>query len=178
MSARTITVVPYDPRWPALFAQERAVLAHALADVALDIFHIGSTAVPGLAAKPIIDILVAASSLAAVDDRQTELAALGYLAKGENGIAGRRYFQKGGAQRSHHLHVYQHGDPHLHRHLAFRDYLRAHPALASEYAALKQMLALSCNNDSRCYQNGKADFLQVHQARALAGYARAVPGAE
>ncbi|MFN4291822.1 MAG: GrpB family protein [Permianibacter sp.] len=97
---------------------QRRALSSVLEDVALETFQIGSAVVPGLAAKPIIDILVAASSLAAVADRQTELVALGYLANGENGIAGRRSFQKGGAQRSRHLHVSQHGELHLHRALA------------------------------------------------------------
>lgn len=171
MSGRVVSVVPYDPAWPQRFAEERVRLRSALAETAVAIFHIGSTAVPGLAAKPIIDILVAASSLQAIETRHIALAAMGYVSKGENGIVGRRYFQKGGAERSHHLHIYQHDNPHLVRHLAFRDYLRAHPAVSAAYAALKRDLAGRHQRDSAAYQDGKADFLQSQQDVALAWYA-------
>lgn len=165
--ARTILVVDYDANWPALFAQEAQLLQAIVTDNLVNIEHIGSTAVPGLAAKPIIDILIEVSSLVALDKQSAAFASAGYQAKGENGIAGRRYFQKGGDNRSHHLHAFQTGDEHLLRHRAFRDYLCSHPQIAATYAELKKQAAAICQHDSHLYMQLKNGFIQEHQSKAL-----------
>lgn len=170
MTTRVLEVVDYDPAWVTLFADEQKQLAKVLAETALDIYHIGSTSVPGLAAKPVIDILVAVSGLDALDDKNQLMLSLGYMVKGENGIAGRRYFQKGGNARSHHLHAFKKGDEALTRHLAFRDYLVAHPNIAQQYGELKLALIRAGRDSSEPYMQGKNDFIQHHERLALNWY--------
>lgn len=99
-----------------------------------NIHHIGSTSVPGLMAKPVIDILVEVGTINVVDSYNEAMKKqIGYLPKGENGIPNRRYFSKGGDNRTHQVHVYQQGDEKIASHLMFRDYLITHPKVASEY---------------------------------------------
>src|SRR5690606_26743872 len=125
---RKVNVSPYDKQWPVLFENEAQEIKRILGEELLDIHHLRSTSVPGLAAKSIIDMLAVVRNIEAVEGFNAELRTIGYTGKGENGIAGRRYFQKGGDERTHHLHIYQSGSPEIERHLVFRDYLRAHPA--------------------------------------------------
>jgi GrpB-like predicted nucleotidyltransferase (UPF0157 family) len=99
---RTIEVVAYDPSWPGVFEIEREVLSRVLGELAVEIHHIGSTAVPGLVAKPIIDILVEVHDMAALDRLNPAMEAIGYDCMGEYGIPGRRYYRKGGDHRTHH----------------------------------------------------------------------------
>jgi len=117
----------------------------------LNITHIGSTAVEGLAAKPIIDILIEVSSLQALDANNDAMASLCYVAKGENGIADRRYFQKGGINRTHHVHAFLTADPNITRHIAFKEYLMTHKVIAQQYGTLKRSSAKLCNNDINDY---------------------------
>lgn len=161
-------VVAHDPAWAAQFAAEAEQIAAALAPHLLALHHIGSTSVPGIHAKPIIDMLAVARSLTAVDAATPALVALGYQAMGAFGITGRRYFRKDDAagQRTHHLHCFARRSPHIARHLAFRDYLRAHPLVAADYGALK--LRLAQNPDT--YVEGKAPFIVKTQAQALTWY--------
>ena len=105
------------------------------------IYHIGSTSVPGLKAKPIIDIMAVVKDINNVDKYNLEMRKIGYVPKGENGIVQRRYFQKGGDNRTHHVHIFQIGSSEITRHLAFRDYLIAHPDEMKKYGTLKQNLA-------------------------------------
>jgi len=170
MTKRVLEVLDYDPAWVARFAREQKLLAKALGDVALKIHHIGSTSVPALAAKPVIDILMEVSALDALDDKNGAMVSLGYVVKGEYGIAGRRYYQKGGNNRSHHLHAFEKGDETLTRHLAFRDYLVAHPHIARQYGALKQELIAAGYNTSESYMQGKNDFILHHEKLALNWY--------
>ena len=172
MAERKIEVVTYNPHWAELFTKERQLLAAQLSDVAVNIEHIGSTSVKGLSAKPIIDILIEVSSLEALDQRNKALESLGYKVKGENGIAGRRYFQKGGDDRTHHLHCFLSGDDNLDRHRAFKAYLIAHPAIALQYAEIKQQAATDCRNDSSIYMSLKNDFIQKHETLALEWFER------
>src|SRR5690606_290693 len=137
---RAVTVLPYDKEWVSIFEKETAKLKSILGDQVVAVHHFGSTSVPGLAAKPIIDILLVVKDISVMDGYNEALQAIGYMGKGENGIAGRRYFQKGGDNRTHHLHTYQVGSPEIHRHLVFRDYLRSHPSAAREYGELKGQL--------------------------------------
>ncbi|MEL6971157.1 MAG: GrpB family protein [Bacteroidota bacterium] len=170
--ARLITVVDYNPNWPQAFEQEATLLRQALAGVLVEVHHIGSTSVPGLAAKPIIDILPEVNDLALLDAKAPQMEALGYEVMGEYGIPGRRYFRKGGDQRTHHLHAFLVGDAHAIRHLAFRDYLRAHPEVAKAYGELKREVAERSNNNIETYGDGKDPFIKIHERKALEWYAR------
>ena len=166
-----ITVVDSDPSWPRKYAAERDRIAPALGDNLLAVWHIGSTAVPGLAAKPVIDIMAAVRSLEAADAAAERFAALGYEYLGEFGIPERRYLRRGGDERTHQVHIFAAGDTaNMSRHLAFRDYLRAHADVREEYAALKRSLAREFPYDIDAYCDGKAAFVQEHEARALAAY--------
>jgi len=167
MSPRTIAVVDYDPGWPGAFESERSLLAQKLGEVALRIHHIGSTAVPGLAAKPIIDILVEVTSLQALDLLNEEMTALGYDAKGEYGIPGRRYFEKGGDNRTHHIHAFRYGDSNVTRYTAFRDYLRTKAEVARQYSELKKTVAGICGNDIERYCEGKDAYVKRVEAKAM-----------
>lgn len=133
------------------------------------IHHIGSTAIPNIYAKPIIDILVEAKNLTQVDTRNAAMATLGYEAMGEFGIAGRRYFRKHDAAgvRTHHVHVFEQGSPESDRHLAFRDYLIAHPDEAHQYSQLKRSLANQYPDDRESYMDGKDSFIKEKERQAL-----------
>ncbi|GLX76889.1 hypothetical protein tinsulaeT_02290 [Thalassotalea insulae] len=170
MTNRKITVVDYQADWVNKFTDEKALLIQAIGNIALNIEHIGSTSVPGLAAKPIIDILVEVTDLNRLDTKSNEMVALGYNIKGENGISGRRYFQKGDNQRSHHLHAFNQNDPHLMRHRAFRDYLLAHSNVAQQYAKIKTQAAHQCQHDTNMYMALKNDFIQHHETKAINWY--------
>lgn len=162
-----IEVVPYDPNWPRLFQEERDKLLETLGEIHIIPHHIGSTSVVGLAAKPIIDILLEVENVADIDAVPHLFEGLGYEVMGEFGIPGRRYYRKGGERRTHHIHAFQTQDPGLERHLAFRDYLAAHPDIMGEYASLKKEVAIACNNDITTYSAGKNDFVKYHEAQAL-----------
>ena len=166
---RRVEVVPYDPAWVDAFLEGAADLERLLGGEIVAVHHIGSTSVPGLAAKPIIDMLVEVRDIAAIDGYDDIMRAAGYLPKGEHGLARRRFFIRGtGVTRSHHVHVYAVGDHSLRRHLAFRDYLRCHPKECAAYAALKYALARRFPTDAAGYVDGKADFVLALEARALA----------
>lgn len=120
---RILTVVDYDEMWPTLFENERTLLQMTLGKVISRIHHIGSTSVPGLSAKPVIDILIEVANLEELDSLNQAMEGVGYTVRGENGILNRRYFTKGGNQRSHHIHAFTTGDAQIIKHLAFRDYL-------------------------------------------------------
>lgn len=167
MSHRIIEVVGYDSNWPQLFKIEYQLLSEILGANALAIEHIGSTSVPQLSAKPIIDILVEVECLNKMDEKNSEMEATGYLIKGENGISGRRYFQKGRLQRTHHVHAFQTGDSNLIRHRAFKHYLIAHPEIATTYTNTKIEAARGCHNDSMVYMASKNDFIQRHEVLAV-----------
>jgi GrpB-like predicted nucleotidyltransferase (UPF0157 family) len=166
---RVITVVPYDPHWPDLFRAEANELAEILGEEMVAIHHIGSTAIPGIHAKPIIDILVEVEDIERIDAFNQQMTKRGYLPKGEFGIRGRRFFMKGTEEnRTHHVHVFQTGDPEFERHLAFRDYLRAHPEEAQAYSRLKQELARRFPHDIDSYMAGKNDWIKETERKAKA----------
>lgn len=167
MNKRILTIVPYQDNWPALYQQERALLVPLLGDNLINIDHIGSTSVPGLAAKPIIDILIEVKDLSLVDELTEAFLKIGFDAKGENGISGRRYFQKGGNARSHHLHVFIKGDKELTKHRAFRGYLVQFPSIAKQYSEIKQQALALANNDGQRYSELKSEFIQEHTIKAL-----------
>ena len=150
-----VVISDYDPAWPEEFRREAAAIARILGDNLTAIHHIGSTAVPGLAAKPIIDIMPVVRSLGAVDGSRAALESLGYEYLGEFG--------------THQVHVFAQGDAvNITRHLAFRDFLRAHPDVCAEYAALKRELAARYPYDIDAYCEGKEAFVRRFEAAALA----------
>ncbi|MEM9087032.1 MAG: GrpB family protein [Pseudomonadota bacterium] len=160
--------VPHDPAWSGDYEVAKRELQSALGDVALAIHHVGSTAIPGILAKPVIDILVEATSLEAIDRRTGLMASKGFMAKGEKGIAGRRYFSKDDAHgvRTHHVHAFAQGSPHLRRHLAFRDYVLAHPRVAARYNGVKQAI-LSDWQGLEDYIARKSAFVEETERAAL-----------
>ncbi len=165
---RRVEVVPHNPEWRSQFASEATQIKTALRDTLLAIHHIGSTAIPGIYAKPIIDLLGVVTDLAALDSHIPHLEGLGYEAMGEFGIPGRRYFRKHhpNGDRSHHLHVFQQGSPEITRHLAFRDYLIHHPDDARAYSQLKQTLAQQHPHDIEAYMDGKDPLIRAIDTKA------------
>lgn len=162
-----IRVVPYNPDWERLFALEARQIRGVFGDDLVEIYHIGSTAVPGLQAKPIVDMLPVVRQIERVDDFNEAMVTLGYEPMGELGIPGRRYFRKGGDDRTHQAHAFQAGDSNIERHLAYRDYLRAHPAVAAEYGVLKAELARRFPEDIYGYMDGKDAFVKRVEHDAL-----------
>ena len=153
-----IVVVDYDPAWPRVFDVLAARIRPAIADIVLAIEHVGSTAVPGLAAKPIVDldVVVSPGQIATAIDR---LAAIGYTHKGDLGVPGREAFAQPPDTPRHHLYVCPTGSTALANHLAVRDHLRGHPADAREYADLKIRLAETFADDVDGYVEGKSAFI-------------------
>lgn len=159
-----IEIVGYDPTWPKLFEAEAAAIVSALpAGMVLRIDHFGSTAVPGLAAKPVIDILIAVPSVpAARDPCVAALKHLDYVFWAENPRTDRLFFVKGmppyGVRRTHHVHVRE-ADALHRRDLAFRDLLRAQPETARRYETLKRDLARRFSSDREAYTQAKTEFI-------------------
>jgi len=165
-SARVVEVVPYDKSWGVKYAEEELLLRRALGEEVLEVHHIGSTAIPGMWAKPTLDILVVVRDIDKVDRLNHSMSAIGYEAMGEYGIRGRRFFIKGGDQRSHHVHVFQKGSTHIERHLDFRDFMIAHPQEAARYADLKRSLARRFAFDIDSYCEGKEPYIIDIEAKA------------
>ena len=166
---RHIVVVPYDPAWPERFQREAVAIKALLGDNLLELHHIGSTSVPGLQAKPVIDMLAVVRSLEDTERCYPGFEALGYECMGEFGIPGRRFFKKGGDQRTHHIHMFTPAsDLDIRRHLAVRDYLRCHPEEAAAYGALKEQVAQAYPYDNEGYCDGKDAYVQALERRALA----------
>ena len=161
MRSRTdpVIVADYDPLWEQTFAILRDRLAARLGDLAVAIEHVGSTAVPGLAAKPIVDIDVVLRTETDLPAAAVALAKLGYEFIGDLGIAGREAFRAPAGDPQHNLYVCAAGAIELQRHLTFRDALRADPALANEYAELKRELAERYRDDRDTYTEGKTPFV-------------------
>jgi GrpB-like predicted nucleotidyltransferase (UPF0157 family) len=166
-----VVIVDYDPEWPARYAAEAARIRETLGDRIVAVEHIGSTAVPGLAAKPIIDLMVGLRRLADAGDCIAPLEGLGYeyVPQYEESMPERRYFHKGPpGSRTHHLHMVEVTSDFWERHLLFRDHLRAHPEETRAYAALKRELAGRHGADREAYTNAKTDFIEAAVDRARA----------
>ncbi|MEP6908558.1 MAG: GrpB family protein [Pseudoxanthomonas sp.] len=164
-----IQVVSHDPGWAVKFEIEANRIAKALEGSVVRTHHIGSTAIPQTKAKTIIDILLETASLEALDQKAPMLESLGYEAMGEFGIPGRRYFRLNAADgtRTHQVHAFTAGVPDVVRHVAFRDYMRAHLLVAAEYGGLKERLAAAYPHDINAYNQGKDAFVKEHEQRAL-----------
>ncbi|WP_318617570.1 GrpB family protein [Sporosarcina sp. YIM B06819] len=167
---RKVEVKHYDGQWGSMFEEESRNLYEIFGAEIIDIHHIGSTSVSGLQAKPIIDMMPVVKDIHRVNDYNSAMIAIGYEPKGENGISGRRYFQKGGDDRTHHVHMYAWGNSEINRHLAFRDYLRAHPEVAKEYGELKVKLAQRFPDDIELYIKGKELLASEIDRNAIAWY--------
>lgn len=153
-----IEIVPYDPSWPERFVRLGADLRDALGDVAVRIDHIGSTAVPGLAAKPILDVQISVASFDPLDEFRAPLEALAYVYRADNGERTKRYFREPPGTPRTHLHVRLAGSFSEQFALLFRDYLRAAPDVAGQYETLKRSLAERHRDDRRAYTEAKVPF--------------------
>jgi GrpB-like predicted nucleotidyltransferase (UPF0157 family) len=167
---QTIRLDDYDAQWPAMFLDERERLFVAVRASVSGIEHIGSTSVPGLAAKPVIDMLVGVRALAEADTHCiAPICDLGYeyVPEFESVMPYRRYFRRddGDGHRSHQIHLVEQGGDFWRRHLLFRDYLRAHPDQAREYEQLKRRLAPQFS-DVNDYAEAKTEFIRAAEARA------------
>ncbi|SFB28412.1 GrpB domain, predicted nucleotidyltransferase, UPF0157 family [Lentibacillus halodurans] len=164
---RKVEVVPYDTLWPFQFDIEAQKLQRILGGETLDIYHIGSTSVKGLYAKPVIDIMPVVRDINRIDQFNRDMETLGYEAKGENDMAGRRFFRKGGDHRTHHVHIFEKGNTHIGRHLAFRDFFRHHSYEADNYSRLKLDLAARFPDDMDAYIKGKDRVVKEIERNAL-----------
>ena len=161
----TVKLVPHMELWHQLFAEEEARLREAIGEHVAAIEHVGSTAICGLSAKPIIDIAAAVREAADAERCVRPLEKIGYEYRGESGIAGRYYFVKG-EPRTHHLHMLELGSDFWKKHLLFRDYLRKHREVAEEYERLKRELAIKYERDREAYTEGKSRFIEEVLNRA------------
>ena len=160
---RPIVVVDYDPKWPILFEKEKEAITAALGNRFLMVEHMGSTAVPGLAAKPVIDIAVGIQSLAEAPVLIAYIEQLGYFYDPilEQLVPERRFFWKGTPTiHTYHLHLAEPDHPVLLKPLQFRDYLRRHPEAVEQYGVLKRELAKKCVQDLEAYVAGKTGFVE------------------
>ena len=178
--AEKITIVPYNPEWPRMYEQERRILAETLADFAIRIEHVGSTSVPGLGAKPIIDIMIGMEDASRLDELPPPMLAAGYcyIQYYEDELPFRRYFTRvnglhgihyatrpGFKDRklhftTHHIHIVPLDSDWWPRHLFFRDYLRNHPAARKEYYRIKMELSKIEWNNRNDYTEAKSEFIQ------------------
>jgi GrpB-like predicted nucleotidyltransferase (UPF0157 family) len=170
--AGSIVVSDYDPNWPRLFEQESSRIRNALGPFALAIEHVGSTAVPGLPSKPIIDLLVGVPHLEEAKERCiAPIEALGYryIPEYATWLPGELFFRKGPpGPWTHHMHLMEPSYPRWEALLVFRDYLRAHPEAAHAYADVKRALAASSKDDIAAYRTGKNLFVERTTAEARA----------
>lgn len=166
-----VTVVEYDDSWKRMFEAERELIGSIMGRACIASYHIGSTSVPGLSAKPVIDILVAARSLEEADGCREAFESAGYEWMGEFGIPGRRYLRKGGDERTHQIHIFRCDDwKQIDRHLAVRDYLRTHDDECRRYSSLKKELAKRFPYDIDGYCDGKDSFVREIERKALFAY--------
>lgn len=176
-----LQIVEYDGTWPAAFQEERARIAHALGALARRIDHHGSTSVPGLAAKPVIDIQVSVRRLRPMEAYRTALEAIGYLHRSHPDDAFAPFFHRPASwPHTHHVHAVEAGGTPERETLAFRDFLRVHPEAAQRYAALKRELAPRFVSDDfasrQAYAEAKGALIRELTARALAeGHPRSLP---
>jgi GrpB-like predicted nucleotidyltransferase (UPF0157 family) len=150
-----VQVVPYDDAWPALFEAEAAQIRAALGGELRVIEHVGSTSVPGLAAKPVIDIAISVESLDDLDIGAVEALGYSYVPKFEEELPNRKYFTRG----DYHAHVYEREHEEFMDYVRFRDYLRTHPEDARAYGELKLALAAEFIDDRAGYQAAKAPYV-------------------
>ncbi len=171
-----IRIVDYDRDWAAQADAEMRRISDALGEVAVRLDHVGSTAVPGLAAKPIIDLQMSVARIAGLDPYRQPLERLAYLFVPDPAFPDFHLFALPAERpRTHHLHVCESGSAHEQRHLAVRDFLRTHPDEAADYGALKGRLVADHPEDRLAYIEGKEAFMASLEARALSWTPGSVP---
>jgi GrpB-like predicted nucleotidyltransferase (UPF0157 family) len=162
MTDEFIVIAGYDPAWPMQYAHEKEMILGAIGTYIIRIEHVGSTAVSGLGAKPVIDITASLHTMSDLETCVAALRPLGYEHRGEAGIPGRQFFLKVSREtgkRTHHLHLIEQGNPMIDDQVAFRDHLRIHPDAASAYVRLKMSLAAQYGDDRESYTNAKSQFI-------------------
>ncbi len=170
-----VELLPHDPRWSAMAEHAGAAVAAALAPIVVTVHHIGSTAIEGISAKPILDLIPVVQSLPELDARRGDIESLGYEWWGEFGLPGRRYCSKNDphtGRRLVQLHCYEIGSSEIGRHLAFRDYLRERPDVARAYDKEKARCRSLHPDDSHAYSDCKNAWIKSVEAEALARYRR------
>lgn len=160
-----VVIVDYDPTWPDSFTALADRVAASLGPLAVRVEHVGSTAVPGLPAKPIIDLIAVIPTRDDLPAAVERLATIGYVHRGDLGIAGREAFDPPPGNPAHHPYVCATANPELAKMVAFRDYLRSHPAAAGEYGAVKRLLAAEFGTDRDGYTEAKTAFITGVLAR-------------
>lgn len=168
-----VQLLPHDPLWAEQAEQEATRILRATFPAISTVDHVGSTSIPGILAKPIIDLMGIGQDLEGIEGARQQLEALGYAWHGEYGLEGRRYCTlTDGATglRKFHLHCYADGDRSIHRHLAFRDYLRARPETAQDYERMKQGCAARHPADSNAYTLCKDRWISRVEAEALKSF--------
>jgi len=174
---REILIESYTDTWIGDYNQSETTLKTIFNSQLIDIQHIGSTSIVGLASKPTIDILIIVKDIDVIDELNEPMAEYGYISKGEAGIEGRRYFYKtldtDVFKETHHIHVYVDGNPKYQEELLFRDYLRINNKMMREYEDLKIALAVKYKDDPRLYTEAKASFIQETIKMARVHYKKA-----
>ena len=163
---KIVTIEPYNSDWPGLFCELGSRARQALGNVALRIDHIGSTSIPGLAAKPIIDVQISVDSFDPIAPYRVPLERLGFVFKDKNPELTKRYFREPLGERETHIHVRRAGSFSEQFALLFRDYMRVHPDDVEQYAELKRQLAEQYAMDPHGYTDAKSDFVWKVIARA------------
>jgi GrpB-like predicted nucleotidyltransferase (UPF0157 family) len=165
---RKVEVTLHNPKWREAFEVESKSVADALGENVVAVHHIGSTAIPNIYAKPIIDLLVEVKDIIKVDEKSLAMESLGYEVMGEFGIPGRRFFRKDDQEhiRTHHIHTFEIASAQVERHLAFRDYMLAHSEEAQKYSELKRELAKKYPQNIDKYINGKDGFIKEMDEKA------------
>ncbi len=159
---------PFNPKWKGIYEEERKAITSAISNFVVDIQHIGSSAIPNIVSKPIIDIALAIDSLKNIKKIIKPLEEIGFIYRGELGIPDRHLFVKGGEElRTHHLHVMFNEHYEWRKHLIFRDYLLKHPEEARQYSELKIRLEREYKEDREGYTNGKAEFISGILEKAM-----------
>ena len=158
---RRVELTPPNPEWLQLFCESATEIKTIIGSNLVDIHHIGSTAIPNIYAKPIVDLLPVVKDLRLVDTLNSKFEALGYVCMGEYGIAGRRFYWKSKTHRTHNVHLFEQGSSEIERHLAFRDFMRHHEDYAKAYSVLKCCLAEVFPYHIENYVDGKSSFVQM-----------------
>lgn len=166
-----VELKPHDPAWSSLFIEAEAEIQSILQDNCIEIHHIGSTAIPDIHAKPIIDVLPVVKDISLVDSFNAKFEAQGYVCMGEYGIPGRRFYWKSKSKRTHNIHLFEQGSPEISKYLRFKEFMLSHEDYAKAYSLIKCSLAEVFSQDIESYVNGKASFVQLIDYKA--GVARA-----
>jgi GrpB-like predicted nucleotidyltransferase (UPF0157 family) len=171
---REMVVVPYNDMWSVMYEKEKNILLDILGNLIIDIQHFGSTSIKGLSAKPIIDIMIVVNDINQIDEYNHVMEGHGYSVRGECGIEGRRYFVKlcpdNSGNHTHHIHIYQKGNPHISDELMFRDYLRIDNEAFKEYERIKIEASLKFRYSPREYVDAKYDCIMSIMDKADSYY--------